>query len=140
MARETLGLGQLYERAGLQDEARSAFARAASLPSGDTLTRAEALRGLATMCRRSRDYEAAAASWRSILELRGCPPAITREATEALAVHHEHRLRDPLAARTFALRSLRMPVTPTRREAIEHRLARLDRKLARSGPEVAPLF
>ena len=140
LAREALGLGQLYERAGLQEEARAAFDRASSLPSADTLTRAEALRGLATMCRRVRDYEASAAAWRSILELRACPAAIAREATEALAVHHEHRLRDPLSARTFALRSLRMPVTPTRREALEHRLARLDRKLARAGPEVAPLF
>jgi hypothetical protein len=104
------------------------------------VTRAEALRALAVACRRARQYEEAAAAWRSILDLRGCPSSIYREATEALAVHHEHRLRDPLSARSFALRSLRLPVTATRREAIEHRLARLNRKIDRSGPEVAQLF
>jgi uncharacterized protein len=140
MAREALGLGQLYERAGFQSDARVAFERAASLPSADVVTRAEALRALAVACRRARQYEEAAAAWRSILDLRGCPSSIYREATEALAVHHEHRLRDPLSARSFALRSLRLPVTATRREAIEHRLARLNRKIDRSGPEVAQLF
>jgi len=138
--REALGLGQLYERAGLHQDARAAFERAASLPWADAVTRAEALRALAVTCRRARDFEHAAVAWQAILELRGCPSAIAREATEALAVHHEHRLRDPLSARTFALRSLRLPATAARRESLEHRLARLDRKLAQSGAEVAPLF
>ncbi len=108
--------------------------------AADATTRAEALRALAVACRRARDYEEAATAWQAILELRGCPASIAREATEALAVHHEHRLRDPLSARTFALRSLRLPVTPARRESLEHRLARLNRKLGDAGPEVAPLF
>jgi uncharacterized protein len=140
MAREALGLGQLYERAGLPHDARAAFKRATSLPVADTTTRAEALRALAIACRRGRDYEEAATAWQEILDLRGCPASIAREATEALAVHHEHRLRDPRSARTFALRSLRLPVTPARRESIEHRLARLNRKLGDVGSEVAPLF
>ena len=140
MAREALGRGQLYERAGLQLDARAAFERAASLPAVDTTTRAEVLRALAVACRRARDYEQAATSWQAILELRGCPASFGREATEALAVQHEHRLRDPQSARTFALRSLRLPVTPARRESLEHRLARLNRKLGEAGPEVAPLF
>jgi uncharacterized protein len=139
MAREALGLGQLYERAGLQRDARIAFIRAAALPAPDVITRAEALRALALICRRARDHEEAAAAWQAILDLRGCPEAIAREATEALAVHHEHRLRDPLSARSFALHSLRLPVTRARRESLEHRLARLNRKIG-SGPEVAPLF
>jgi len=138
-AREALGLGQIYDRAGLPSEARAAFARAVTLP-GDPLTRAEAFRALATACRRAREYAAAADAWRQILELRDCPASITREATEALAVHHEHRLRDPLSARTFALNSLRLPVTPRRRDALEHRLARLDRKLGNAAPDMAPLF
>ena len=37
--------------------------------------------------------------WRELLDIRGCPPAIVREATEALAIHHEHRVRDLPAAR-----------------------------------------
>jgi hypothetical protein len=139
LAREALGLGQLYERAGLLSDARASFVRAASLASADVATRAESLRALAAACRRARDYEAAADAWRKALELRGCPASIARDATEALAIHHEHRLRDPLQARTFALKSLRQPVTATRRQALEHRLARLDRKLGKER-EAAPLF
>ena len=139
-AREALGLGQLYERSGLAVEARAAFARAAELPCADVTTRAEVLRALAVVCRRARDYVIAANAWREILELRGCPAVIVREATEALAVHHEHRLRDPSSARAFAVKSLRLPATQSRREALEHRLARLDRKLGNAAPDVAPLF
>ena len=139
-AREALGLGQLYERAGLTSDARASFARAAEMPCADVTTRAEVLRAVALACRRAREYVIAADAWREILELRGCPATIVREATEALAVHHEHRLRDPLSARTFALTSLRLPVTQSRREALEHRLARLDRKLGSAAPDVAPLF
>ena len=64
-----------------------------------------------------------------------------REAAEALAVHHEHRRRDPLSARGFALQSLQLPLTASRRDALHHRVARLDRKLA-SAPAVttASLF
>ena len=139
-AREALGLGQLYERAGLADEAKASFARAAVLPCEDVRTRAEALRALAVACRRAREYAKAAEAWQAILDLRGSPASIVREAGEALAVHHEHRLSDPLSARRFALKSLRLPVTQTRREALEHRLARLNRKLGERQPEMAALF
>jgi len=137
-AREALGLGQLYERAGLSTEARASFVRAASLPA-DEMTRAEALRALALACRRGREHEPAAEAWRALLELPGCPEGILREATEALAIHHEHRLRDPGSARSFALKSLRLPATHSRREALEHRLARLNRKLG-DPPAAMPLF
>jgi uncharacterized protein YprB with RNaseH-like and TPR domain len=139
-AREALGLGHLYERFGLVGEARAAFSRAAALPAGDPVTRAEAWRALALACRRARDYDEAASAWHAILALHDCPPSIAREASEALAIHHEHRLRDPHSAKSFALRSLRLPVTPTRRDALAHRLARLDRKIGRCGPEAEPLF
>jgi len=121
-------------------EAKASFARAAVLPCEDVVTRAEALRALAIACRRAREYSQAAEAWQAILDLRGSPASVVREASEALAVHHEHRLRDPLSAKTFALKSLRLPATPTRREAIEHRLARLDRKLGSRAPDVAALF
>jgi len=62
-----------------------------------------------------------------------------REAMEALAIHHEHRARDPHAARTFALQCLYMQSTPSRRDAVNHRLARLDRKLGALS-ESAALF
>jgi hypothetical protein len=142
-AREALGMGRLYERAGLCDAAREAFAIAAGIgpaaagPWGsrggfagpDILTRAEALRGYAVICRRQRRYAEAAEAWQQMIDLRRAPAHFVREATEALAVHHEHRLRDHRSARQFALWSLGLAATTARRDATRHRLARLERKL-----------
>jgi uncharacterized protein YprB with RNaseH-like and TPR domain len=139
-AREALGMGRLYERGGLDGQAQSAYDRAATMDDGDAVTRAEALRGYAALSRRHRRYEDAASAWRRILELRGAPPTITREATHALAVHHEHRLRDPRSARTFALQSMNFASTLAKRDAVEHRLARLDRKLGHQPAGEPTLF
>jgi uncharacterized protein len=163
-AREALGLGHLYERGGMVHEARACFARAAGLigspddaPAervhhgasahhlperldGVPCVRAEALRAYAQLSRRLRLFEDAAEGWRLLVAGRECPPHVAREAMEALAVHHEHRLRDPRAARTFALKSLALQGTVRRREALQHRLSRLDRKLAIPPPAAAPLF
>jgi uncharacterized protein YprB with RNaseH-like and TPR domain len=147
--REVFGLGQLYERAGMSAEALACYARAAGLDDAPLppacaadgrVTRAQALHAYAVLCRRDRAYEAAAEAWRRVLEMRGCPPRLVREAAAALAVHHEHRRRDPHAARGFALRSLALEATVVRRQAVQHRLARLDRKLAQSPHFPAPLF
>jgi uncharacterized protein YprB with RNaseH-like and TPR domain len=135
-AREALGLGSLYERGELSDLARQAYARATELP-GDHVTRTEAFRSLAAICRRQRHFVDAAEAWRRLLDERRCPPHIAREATEALAIHHEHRLRDPRHARDYALQSLQLAATVSRQRAVHHRLARLDRKLA--APPVAQL-
>ena len=145
-AREALGMGRLYERAGLLDAALKSFARAAgaglrAMPGSPT--RVDALRAYAILLRRLRRYEEAAHAWRDLLAMPQCPPAYAREANEALAVHHEHRARNLEVARTFALQSLRLHATPARREALEHRLARLDRKLGCAAAlpfATAPLF
>jgi uncharacterized protein len=137
-AREAYGLGRLYERADLMTEARACFIRAAELP-GDGLARAEALRAYAVLARRARHYEEAAAAWRRVLALRWCPPAIAREATEALAVHHEHRARNLEEARRFALQALQFNISASRQQSVHHRVARLNRKLdSPAGP--VPLF
>jgi uncharacterized protein YprB with RNaseH-like and TPR domain len=128
-AREALGLGRLYERGQLASPARACFERAADMPTADVSVRAEALRAVAILYRRERRYEEAALAWRRILALRGSPPSIAREAAEALAVHHEHRLREPHVARGFALQSMRLQATRSRVQLLEHRLARLDRKI-----------
>jgi len=139
-AREALGMGRLYERGGMTIEARAAFLRAAEHRDADTLTCAEAWRAYAVLSRRERRFADAAAGWRQILGLPRCPPAIVRDASEALAVHHEHRLRDLQAARGFALQSLYLNATRSRQEAAQHRLARLDRKLSGPAPVAATLF
>jgi len=139
-AEEALGIGRLYERAGLGGDARGAFACAADMPGASSATRAEALRAAAVLARRERRFEDAAIAWRRILDLRRSPPHIVREAADALAVHHEHRLRDPLAARRFALEAMTLEGSLGRREALQHRLARLNRKLGEAPPPAAPLF
>jgi uncharacterized protein YprB with RNaseH-like and TPR domain len=128
-AREALGMGRLYERGGMMAEAKSSFARATEIDDGDEELHAEALRAYALVSRRLRQYDDAAAAWRRILGLPVCPPPIERQASEALAVHLEHRRRDLLSARDFALRLLQVDESVTRRQAAEYRVARLDRKL-----------
>jgi uncharacterized protein len=131
---EAVALGRTYARAGIDDRAREAFTRSIELsraPAGvfDGV-RADALRGLALSWRRSRCYEEAAACWRQIVDMRGCPAALAREATEALAIHHEHRVRDLAVAKTFALLSLGVDAQPAWTRSVQHRLARIERKIS----------
>jgi uncharacterized protein YprB with RNaseH-like and TPR domain len=130
-AREALALGHLYARAGLDGRARVAFSRAAK--ASIAAIRVDALRALALMLRRGRQYDEAAGCWRQLLDVCGCPRHIAREATEALAIHHEHRARDLAAARAFALQSLESGRPSVWNQAVQHRLARIERKMA-SGP------
>lgn len=143
-AREAFGLGRLYQRGGMLAAARTCFSAAAAQcathDEGDTLLHAEALRAFAILARRSREHQEAAAAWWGILQLPRCPSHIAREAAEALAVHHEHRVRDPQAARRFALRSLQFNLSVARNTSLQHRLARLDRKLSHVPHDPSPLF
>jgi uncharacterized protein len=137
--REAFGLGRLYERAGLLNDAVASYRRAAG--TGAVPIRVESLRATAIVLRRLRRYEEAAAAWRDLLASPQCSPAYAREASEALAVHHEHRARDLEMARNFAVQSLSLHGTPARQQATRHRLARLDRKLGCTPPaQSAALF
>jgi len=140
-SRAAFGMGRLYERAGMIDLALAAFIRASSAQATDM--RCEARRASAILLRRLRRYREAAEAWRELLGMQECPPGYAREATEALAVHHEHRARDLEAARTFAVQSLGLQATMARQNAMKYRLARLDRKLGSQAllPGLtAPLF
>ena len=147
-ARECLALGRVYERAGETPRADVAFERAASLAAASTTSgsrarrhiasewawtaqgiRAEALRSLAVGARRARRFTAAAEWWRQLLEVPGCPAQLRRDATEALAIHHEHRDRDLTAAKMFALKSLESGTATAWGDAVRHRLARIERKM-----------
>jgi uncharacterized protein YprB with RNaseH-like and TPR domain len=137
-AREALALGQVFARAGLEPQAREAFERALTLCAAPVgaydATRIEALRALALAWRRVRQFDAAAQCWSDVLTVRGCPAAVAREATEALAIHNEHRVRDLVTARTFALRGLEEGLAPAPARlswtrAVRHRLERIERKL-----------
>ena len=153
--REALALGHVYDRAhrlahsastddGLAARARESYRRAIDRcrsPRGayDPI-RIDALRALALACRRDRRHDEAARCWMELTETRGCPPPIVREAAEALAIHHEHRVRDLALARRFALGSLAALAAgprPSLSEATRHRLARIERKMgapAHGGP------
>jgi uncharacterized protein YprB with RNaseH-like and TPR domain len=135
-AREALALGHIYASAGLDDRAQAAYRHAIDRcrsPRGAyDGVRIDALRRLAYACRRARMFDAAAGCWMELLEIRGCPPLIEREATEALAIHNEHRRRDLGAAKVFALRTLESGEAPAWKAAAQHRIARLDRKLTRA--------
>ena len=129
--REAFGMGRLYERAGLAEDALEAYRACGRF--------AEAVRASAALLRRLRRYEEAAEAWRVLLGLRDCTPGYVREATEALAVHHEHRVRDLDAARNFALQALPLQATTARQDAVKYRLARLDRKLGSRALPCLPL-
>lgn len=129
--REATALGRAYARAGDLARAATAFERALALTAGNrtgSAVRIDALRSLALVHRRARRHDDAADCWRRLLS-EGCPASIKREACEALAIHHEHRVRDLAAARSFALRSLEARPTAGWQEIVQHRLARIERRL-----------
>ncbi len=137
---EALALGKVYERAGAFEPASACYQRAASDSDSAIDIRAEAFYRIAVRLRRARQFDEAAAAWRALLDLpasrgRRCSAALSalrQVAAEALAVHHEHRERDYAGARELALLALAEIDTADERrvDATEHRLARLDRKIA----------
>jgi uncharacterized protein len=140
-AHEALALGAIYARAGLDRRASEAYGRALAMlgessrvaPRLADAVRLAALRPLALLARRGRRHAEAAGYWRLLLDVPGCPPHMAREATEALAIHHEHRLRDLAAARVFALQSLGTKPGRDWGDAVQHRVARIDRKMKTSA-------
>jgi len=134
-AHEALALGRVYQRGGLEDRAVEAFERTMAMSgslheSQAAPVRVDALRSLACAARRARRHHDAAACWRQLLDVPLCPRNTAREALEALAIHHEHRVRDLGAARTFALGSLNAANRTSASARARHRLARLERKLS----------
>ena len=129
-AREALALGRTYARVGLESRAIDAY-RAALARGASTILRIDVLRSLALMLRRSRRFEEASACWRQLLDVPGCPTDVVREANESLAIHNEHRVRDLDLARTFALRNLDEGRHSPWNQAVQHRLARIERKIGK---------
>jgi hypothetical protein len=135
---EALALGRIYERADALERADACYLRAAG--SDDPDVRGEALYRLALRRRRDRMFAEAAAFWRELVALtepgslrrRGSLAGLRQCAVEALAIHHEHRDRDLLGARELALFALREGDARSA-DGLRHRLARLDRKIARKS-------
>jgi len=133
---EALGFGHLYAAMGLMEPAEACYARAAGLHATTAARtraeanpwRAEALRRLAIQRRRQRRFDEAADAWRGIVD-DGSDDPLVQEARRALAIHHEHRNVDLVKARAFAERALADERDPREIEALQHRLARIARKL-----------
>ena len=145
---EALALGRVYERAASDERLRnrasvleraaSCYRRAAESRAADV--KAEALYRLALRHRRERRFAEAAAIWREVIELTepravrriGGLDALRHFAAEALAIHHEHRERDLTSARELALFALEETETlGPRADGMRHRLARLNKKIAK---------
>jgi tetratricopeptide (TPR) repeat protein len=129
-----LAVGRLYDSLGRLEEAERCFV-AAALAGGtverepDRMARADALHWLALHRRRTRRFEDAAAAWEELAGISGLDAERRREALEALAVHHEHRVKNLRQAREFALSALELADDARRVDEVRHRLGRLSRKL-----------
>ena len=139
---EALALGKIFEKAELIGRAEACYRYACDSP--ESVVRADALYRLGVRLRRNRQFADAASVWRELIEFthprsmrRGLLGDLRQVAVEALAIHQEHRAKDLAGARELALASLDEPGRRT--ESVRHRLARLDRKLARSTDAPLPL-
>ena len=75
-AREAIALGRVYERAGFDDRACEAFERALEMGGAPPTRRSthRCPRAGARAAPVTRRYDEAAACWRRLLDVRGCPP------------------------------------------------------------------
>lgn len=130
---ECLGLARLYERAAALENAEAALLRSIDLAKRigtEPEVHADALRRLAWIRRRGGRVHEAAETWRELASLPRCAVAMRREAREALAIYHEHRSRDLGTARSLVLDVLKDDPMGRRKAEAEHRLQRLERKIA----------
>ena len=130
---ECFGLARLYERAGAAENAEAALLRSIDLAmriGTEPEVHGDALRRLAWLRRRAGRVHEAAETWRQLAVLPRCAAVLRREAKEALAIYHEHRSRDLGTARSLVLDVLKDDPLGRRRADAEHRLQRLERKIA----------
>jgi hypothetical protein len=131
-AAEALALGKVYERAGAHERALACYAHAAGDRHASADVVGEAFYRTGVRLRRDRRFADAAAAWRGILGLKGRSGVVRtlkQYATEALAIHHEHREKDFESARELAM-TLLDDATFEQPERARQRVARLNRKLA----------
>jgi hypothetical protein len=130
---ERVALGRIYERAEHPEAAVRAYEMA--VLTGEAEVQRQALSRLAVLHRRHGAFDEAARSWQSILDLvprsRRTLTPLERRAVEALAIHHEHRVRDLPRARQYA-ETLGAQASQRERADVDQRLRRLERKLSKN--------
>jgi uncharacterized protein YprB with RNaseH-like and TPR domain len=139
---ELYGVSRIFSRRGERARARELFGRALDAGLPEELHRS-ARRQLARLAKRERDYDFALSLWEELSREHRSGLAESMEAAIELAIHYEHRARDPeRAAKIMRAALATLPGHPntlhahTRdfrnlRTRLEHRLDRLDRKSAR---------
>ena len=143
---EALALGRIYERAGGARSVRASMlaARQGCYGRGQNHeydVRAEALYRLGAASGAIGGLRTRRLSGVRSIELtdprrgrRDCGSELRQFAAEALAIHHEHRARDYDGARELAPVALEeSKLTADVAEGVRHRLARLDRKIAKKA-------
>ena len=131
----SVGLGRLYQLAGRVADARRCFGLARGIETarpacrsqlrGDGAElRAEALSSYAA-CHVARVSSTAAAAWSCLLTPPGVSARDRSRSGRGACRPPRAPAADPLSARGFALQSLQLPLTASRREALHHRVARL---------------
>ena len=142
-AEEAALLGRELHRRAEPSEAEACYRRGLDDLAAAHPLRAETLAGLARLLRSQRRYDEAAACWTEITGVRGLRAGLRLEATEALAVHFEHRRRDLTRAHSYAesarhadrARSGTRPGSGrTGAIRLDRRLDRLRRKLSGARP------
>jgi len=128
---DLFSLSRMFEFAGSREQSVETCQQALTRGLPEEIE-ARALHQLALQYKRQSQHELAVETWR---ELSRRPSPLALEAFEELAIHYEHRERNPQTAMEFtlaALERLREPPSPTRdTERFNHRLERLQRKTAR---------
>lgn len=128
-------LGRLYEESGRVGEAEEAYRQALAAPMAAAI-REECHYRLSILLKRQGRWDEASALWREIVGSGLLYPYVE------LAKYHEHQRRAPAAAERAVRAALsaaaegRLRLNRIEREALLHRLARLERKQARAA---APL-
>ncbi|MFZ0462668.1 MAG: ribonuclease H-like domain-containing protein [Candidatus Acidiferrales bacterium] len=140
---ELYGVSRIISRRGDRTRARELFGRTlhAGLPAGlESAARCQ----LARLAKLDRDYPAATLLWEELRREKGVGILETAEACIELAIHFEHRARDPLRAAEIMREALAQLTAGARengpgaarcrrlRIRVEHRLERLARKCLQS--------
>ncbi len=130
---DLFSLSRIFQRAGAAEKSLAACRRAleGGLPEN---VESRALWQLAATHKRRREYAAAERLWRELVRRE---PPFAHQALVELAIHYEHRRRDPLQALVFAQSALdclaSVPHAKTLAASLAHRRARL-RKKSRQTP------
>ena len=137
---ELFGVSRICERRGESARARKLYSRSIECGLPDDASRA-ARKAMARLAKREGDFPAARALWESMLG----NSSDGLDAYEELAVHFEHRAREPRRAaeivrealseirRAHRLGTMTPAVHRVRKEKFEKRLARIELKITRAN-------